>query len=71
MKKLTLLSPWQVYYKEHAPVVTNLFTDLSTGVILHKLITALFAGRGAKIPQINEAAKSTSRAVPWSRRCCG
>jgi hypothetical protein len=39
-------------------VVTNLFTDLSTGVVLHRLLVALFAGRGAKIPQINDNPKS-------------
>ncbi len=62
--------PAAVYYKDHAPVVTNLFTDLSTGVVLHKLLVALFAGRGAKIPQINENPKSavTCHVVPLGWR---
>ncbi len=46
-----------VYYKEHAPFIRNLQTDLCDGVILHKLLVALFAGRGAKIPNINEHPK--------------
>jgi hypothetical protein len=53
------LLPVAVYFKEQAPVVTDLFADFCTGVVLHKLLVALFAGRGAKIRQINETPKST------------